>query len=399
VKVLFLHQHFKTPYGGGAVRSYYLARALSDRGIETVVITTHSGPQHKKENVDGIEVHYLPIPYDNRFGFYKRSLSFVRFVYNAVQLTGKLKDIDLCYAISVPLTIGIAARKIQSRFKIPFLFEVGDLWPEAPIQMGFIKNSLLQNFLYKLEKKIYTSAKAIVALSTAIESEVKKKAVGKSVHLIPNMSDTEFFTPEAKHSSLVKKFNVEGKFVVSYIGAIGVANGLEYMLECARVSSEARLAVHFILCGDGAVLDHLKNEVTRLKLDNFSIIPFQTRDGVKEILNVTDAAFISYKPVPVLETGSPNKYFDGLASGKMIIVNFGGWIRNEIESNQCGIYVDPFNPHDFAQRISSFLKNEKLLKKYQEAARLLAEEKYSRKILSEKFYHLLAKSSDNFKVN
>lgn len=399
MKVLFLHQHFKTPYGGGAVRSYYLARALADRGIDTVVITTYSGPLYKKETVDGIEVHYLPIPYDNRFGFYKRSLSFVRFVYNAVRLTGKLKDIDLCYAISVPLTVGIAARKIQSRFKIPFLFEVGDLWPEAPIQMGFIKNSLLQNFLYKLEKKIYASAKAIVALSTVIESEVKKKAIGKSVHLIPNMSDTEFFTPEAKHSSLVKKFNVEGKFVVSYIGAIGVANGLEYMLECARVSNEARLAIHFMLCGDGAVLDHLKKEVKRLKLDNFSIIPFQTRDGVKEILNVTDAAFISYKPVPVLETGSPNKYFDGLAAGKLIIVNFGGWIRNEIESNQCGIFVDPFNASDFAHKIAPFLKDEKLLKKCQEAGRLLAEEKYSRKILGEKFYHLVAKSSDDFKVN
>lgn len=393
MKVLFLHQHFKTPYTGGAIRSYYLARALADRGIDTIVITAWNGEQYKIQNIDGIEVHYLPIVYDNRFGFYKRGLSFMWFTYTAVKLAKKFRNIDICYAISVPLTVGIAARKIARWFKIPFIFEVGDLWPEAPIQMGFIKNPLFKKLLYDLEKNIYSSAKAIVALSPAIATEVKKKAAGKTVHLIPNMSDTEFFMPEKKDPILVEKYNVEGKFVVSYIGAIGIANGLEYMIQCAKVCRESGVSVQFILCGDGAILDHLKNESIRLQLGNFSIIPFQTREGVKEILNVTDAAFISYKPVPVLETGSPNKYFDGLAAGKLIIANFGGWIREEIESHKCGVYVDPHNPHDFVNQITPFLKDESLLKKYQEAGRLLAEKKYSRRILSDRFYDVIVKSS------
>ena len=93
------------------------------------------------------------------------------------------------------------------------------------------------------------------------------------------------------------------------------------------MNSLAGLPVHFLLCGNGALLDFFKRIVQQYQLKNFSIIPPQNRNGVKEVMNVTDAAFICYKPLPVLETGSPNKYFDGLAAGKLILVNFGGWIK------------------------------------------------------------------------
>jgi glycosyltransferase involved in cell wall biosynthesis len=392
VKVLILHQHFKTPYKGGAIRSYYLASALVNKGIDTIVITAHSESNYKVENVDGIEVHYLTIAYDNHFGFLKRSWSFIRFIQDSVQLAGRIKNIDLCYAISVPLTIGIAARRILSRYQIPFIFEVGDLWPEAPIQLGYIRNSFFKKKLYDLERRIYTSAKFIVALSPAIEAAVKSKVPGKDVHLIPNMSDTEFFSKSSKDPSREIKFNVKDKFVVSYIGAVGYANGLEHLISCASATAAANLPVHFMLCGDGKERDLLQNEINKYQLTNFSFVPFQNRDGVKDILNVTDAVFISYRPVPVLETGSPNKYFDGLAAGKLIVTNFGGWIKEEIEKTKCGIHVSPSNGTDFVEKIRLFVEDKSLLRSYQNSARSLAENKYSRKALSEKFHAVITNS-------
>lgn len=389
VKVLLIHQHFKTPYKGGAIRSYYLAKGLVDNGVQTIVITAHNKDRYTVEDVDGIEVHYLPIAYNNRFGFLQRVLSFMRFVKGAVRTAGKFRDAELCYAISVPLTVGIAARRIVSRYNIPFVFEVGDLWPEAPVQMGIIRNPILKKILYDLERKIYTSARAVVALSPAIESEIRKKVNQPDVFLIPNISDTDFFKPQEKDPGLVERFGVENKFVVSYTGAIGYANDLDQMLACAKASDEAKLPVHIVMCGDGAYLDHLKNEIVRLNLHNFSIIPFTNREGVREILNVTDATFISYRPVPVLETGSPNKYFDGLAAGKLIIVNFGGWIREEIESNQCGIFINPRDPEDFIRKIKPFITDSHLLKAHQQSARSLAERKYSRTLLTQKFVQII----------
>lgn len=385
VKVLILHQHFNTPQTGGAIRSYYLAKALVEHHIEVVVITGYNGEAYKVENVEGVEIHYLPVTYHNRFGFWKRSISFLRYNLGVISLASKIKNVSICYAISVPLTIGLAAWWLKINRNLTYIFEVGDLWPEAPIQMGFVKNNVFQKFLYGLEKFVYRKAKSVVALSPMIRDSILKKTPGKEVHLIPNMSDTEFYRPEAKSLSMEDKYGVKGKFVVSYIGAVGLANGLDYFVECARASQQAGLPVHFVLCGDGALVEYFKRIVKQHTLTNFSIVPFQNRDGVQEVMNITDAAFICYKPLPVLETGSPNKYFDALAAGKLIIINFGGWIKEEIENQQCGIYVDSQYPHEFVKKIAPYLRESDLVKSSQRASRTLAETRYSRKILSEKF--------------
>jgi glycosyltransferase involved in cell wall biosynthesis len=380
-----LHQHFNTPLTGGALRSYYLAKALVDRNVEVVMVTGYNGKKYKRENVEGIDVHYLPVPYDNKFGFWKRSLSFLRYNLAAVRLAGSISEVKVCYAISVPLTIGIAAYWIKVRHGINYLFEVGDLWPEAPIQMGFVNSYFLKRFLYWLEEFIYRKSSSVVGLSPAIKNSIEKRIPGKKVHLIPNMADTEFYFPAEKNNDLLRKLNVPRKLTVSYIGAVGLANGLDYYVECARACQNASIPVHFILCGEGALLDYFKRIVSQLGLKNFSIIPFQDREGVRDVMNVTDVAFICYKPLPVLETGSPNKYFDGLAAGKMIAINFGGWIKDEIEDKGCGIYADPRFPTDFVKKIQAFVIDPEKLKECQQASRLLAETKYSREILSAKF--------------
>ena len=385
MKVLILHQHFNTPQEGGALRSYYLATALAAHGNKPIVITSHNKKQYNIIDQDGIEVHYLPVPYNNHFGFWKRSFSFLRFAWGVFRLAGNYREAEVCYAISAPLTVGLAALSIQRRYRIPYIFEVGDLWPDAPIQLGFVKNRILKDALYRLEKAIYKNAQSIVALSDMIKSGIEKKVPNKKIHVIPNMADTDFYRQEDKDQLLEKKFGVEGKFVVSYIGAVGMANGLDFFIECARESQFAKLPVYFLLCGDGAMLESLKQTVEKLQLSNFFFIAFQNREGVRAVMNVTDAIFICYKPIPILETGSPNKYFDGLASGKLIISNFGGWIEDETAKQQCGISVDATNPIDFVKQIEPFVKSPSLLRQFQQQSRLLAESRYARKMLSIKF--------------
>lgn len=386
-----LHQHFKTPQVGGAIRSYYLARALVDAGHRVVVITSFNENKYVITDLDGIELHYLPIPYDNRMKFYSRGWAFVRYVISACHKSAAFRDFDVCYAISVPLTVGLIARWLKLRYKLPFIFEVGDLWPDAPIQMGFVQNQFFQRALYSIEKAIYKQARAVVALSPAIKAAVEVKAPGKKVHLVPNMSDCEFFRREEKQPLLEGKFGVQGKFVVSYIGAFGVANGLDFFLECANAARKSDLPIQFILCGDGAMRDSLEANIKRLGLTNISLLDFVSREGVREIMNVTDAAFICYKNVPILETGSPNKLFDGLAAGKLIVINFGGWIRKEIEEEHCGVFVDPLQPVDFVRKIGPFVSDRISLNEYQAASRRLAEKKYSRTLLSAEYQKIFQK--------
>lgn len=388
MKVLILHQYFNTPATGGPLRSYYLSKALIDQGFEAVVITSHNQSSYKIASIEGIQVHYLPVSYDNRFGFYKRTYAFIRYAMRAIRIARKIDDIAYCYAISVPITVGIPALWLNQFYGIRFIFEVGDLWPDAPIELGFVKNKLLRAFLYRMERRIYKRAHAIVALSPAIKEHIEAKVPGKDIHVIPNMADTIFYHPEPKVDLIVEKFKAKNKFVVSYIGAVGFANGLDYYLECARASQKAGLPVLFLLCGDGAFVDNLKTSASRLMLENLIFIPFQHREGVREIMNVSDTVFISYRPFPILETGSPNKYFDGLAAGKLILINFGGWIRKDIEHHQCGVYLDSKYPHEFVQKIQPFLEDNTLLQQHQSNARKLAELKYSRVALSGQFVNL-----------
>ncbi len=398
MKVLIIHQHFNTPQKGGAIRSYYLAKALLDRGISTVVITAHNEKVYLKAEVDGIEVHYLSVSYDNKYAFAARIISFLKFTVGAARLGEKFRDVDCCYAISVPLTVGVAAIWIKKFYKVPFIFEVGDLWPEAPIQLGFINNAIIQKALYSLEKRIYRSAEAIVALSPSIKEHIENKVANKKVYLITNLADCNFFLPETKSPKLQEQLGVKGKFVVTYSGAVGIANGLDYFLECANASRKAELPIHFILMGEGALRERLVKSAKQLGLSNLSFEDFGNRDRVKQIMNISDASFICYKNVPVLQTGSPNKFFDALASGKLVVINFGGWIKKEIENTHCGICVDPQHPTDFIKKIIPFLSDSKMLVHYQMNSRALAEKKYSRELLSKKFVEIFVHCDKNKKA-
>lgn len=389
MNILILHQHFRTPATGGAIRSYYLAQALMEAGHRPIVITAHNESRYAQTTVDGIEIHYLPVKYDNAFSFTKRVWSFARFFIKSLSLARRLMPFDVCYAISVPLTTGLTAGYIRRSLKVPYLFEVGDLWPDAPVQMGFVKNPLLARTLFALEKNIYRRAKSVVALSPAIATAIQKKTPGVTVHTIPNMSDCDYFKPEIKNEEVARKLGVQGKFVISYIGAIGLANGLDHFIECANLARKNNMAVHFFMAGEGALLERLKKNAEHLRLTNVTFTGKVNREGVRQLMSVTDAVFVSYKNLPILETGSPNKYFDGLAAGKLIIINFGGWIQKEVEEHRCGIRLSSSNPVDFPGSIRRFMDDQALLSSYQQASRRLAESKYSRKKLTEQWVRIV----------
>jgi hypothetical protein len=112
----------------------------------------------------------LPIAYDNAFGFTARSLSFLKYINQSVSVAKKLNNVDVCYAISVPLTIGLAAIWLKKKIKLPYIFEVGDLWPDAPVQMGFVKNYILVSLLFRLEKFLSLSRKSLKKNSTERKS-------------------------------------------------------------------------------------------------------------------------------------------------------------------------------------------------------------------------------------
>jgi glycosyltransferase involved in cell wall biosynthesis len=378
MKIIYIHQYFKTPQEGGPIRSYYLAKGLVENGFEVEMITSHNHNEKIIKDVDGIKVHYLPAQYSNLMNFKRRIISFLKFMYLAIDEASKIKNADLCYATSTPLTVGLAAIKIKEKYGIPYIFEVRDLWPEAPLQLGALTNPWLLRYAEDLEQRIYNEAERIVALSPGIYSGIQKKSGDKSISMIPNMSDVGFFEKQEKDKALEDRFNTTSKFVVSYFGAIGVANKLDYFLEAAKESLESKIPAKFLIVGEGSERTRLESLSRKGGITNIDFLPFMNKSELKEMLNITDAAYVSFDNKPILETNSPNKFFDALASGKMVITNTRGWLKDLSEKYECGFYTNPENPKEFVEQLTPFLEDKTNLSIVQRNARKLGEKKFSR---------------------
>ncbi len=382
MKVLYIHQYFRTPDEGGGVRSYYLTRKLVKKGVEVEVITTHNKDFSETKNIDGIRVHFLPVPYDNNFSFRKRIRAFLKFALLASKKSMAIKKIDLCYVMTTPLTTGLVALWIKWTRNIAYIFEVGDLWPLIPVEIGAVKSPFLKSVLFRFEKLCYRNASGLVALSPGIAEHIQSIVPEKPIEVIPNIADINFFQPEEKQEAIKQKYGIKNEFVISYTGAIGLANHLEYLLEAAKAS--LHLPIKFLVVGEGAEKERLLKYKEDHDLKNVVFLPHTNKKEIKEVHNVSDAIYISFINIKSINTGSPNKLFDGLASGKLIITNFDGWIKKLIESNDAGFTYPPDSTQIFTEKILTFIDNKEILKSFQKNSRQLAENSFSLEELSQR---------------
>jgi len=389
MKIIYIHQYFKTPQEGGAIRSYYLAKGLVDDGFEVEMITAHNESTYRNVSIEGINVHYLPVPYDNGMGFVQRVLAYIKFIQKSKKEIKKIQNADLVYATSTPLTVGIIALWAKRKFNLPYYFEVRDLWPTAPIQVGVVKGAFFKKWLYSLEAKIYKGAEKIIALSPGMRDWIKEVVPEKPVYMIPNMADCVFFSKEIKDPKLVDFYRINHPFVITYIGAIGASNHLEYFLDIAQEAVNQKLNINFKIVGAGSKASQIKMLSYLKKLENVEFFPHLNKEGVKDILNVSDATYVCFANLPVLGTNSPNKLFDSLASGKLTIVNTDGWTKDLVDDNQCGFYANPLRPEEFIDKIKPFIEQRELLESYKNNARATAEKYYSRTLQLEKLIQIL----------
>nr|WP_255552106.1 glycosyltransferase [Roseivirga sp. E12] len=207
------------------------------------------------------------------------------------------------------------------------------------------------------------------------------------------MADCQFFKKELKDPKLVEFYHAEKPFVVTYLGSIGMTNHLEFLLDIASEAKSANLNVDFKVVGEGSQLQNIKLKAYLKKLTNIEFIGHQNKEGVRRILNVTDATYVSFADLPVLATNSPNKFFDSLASGKLTIVNTPGWTKDMVEQYKCGFYADPHQPDQFIEKLRLYLENRELMETAKNNARTIAESLYSKKLQINKLVKVLNNES------
>lgn len=305
---------------------------------------------------------------------------------------GKEKNVDVVYATSTPLTVGVVALWLKWRKGWKYIFEVRDLWPEFPIQVGAIKNRFVIWALRKLEKKIYDKAEFVVALSPGMRDGVLQAGTPKDkVCVIPNMSKPDEFCPHKRSQEIVERFGLRmDKFNIVHFGSMGVANGLMYIIDTAQLLRDKHIGdVNFVFVGDGATLPKLQAEVQKKGLNNVQFLGSHKMSVVSEIVNCCDASITSFLDLPILYTNSPNKLFDSLSAGKPIIVNSAGWTKDLVEKENCGCYVDPHKPQDFVDKIVAMKEDKDLLETWGKNARRLSLEVFDKAKLSKQMAEIV----------
>jgi len=389
MKVLYIHQYFVTPHEPGATRSYWISQELIKRGHHVTVITGNSESKHEpgRFDRDGIDVIYVNNLYNNSQTKLQKVWSFVKFIFQSISVARKEKDVDLVYATSTPLTIGAVALVLRLVKGWRYVFEVRDLWPEFPIQVGAVKNPVIIWLLRRFEKRIYKRSEHVVALSPGMQEGVIKAGTPiEKTSMIPNMSKPDIFYPHEVNNETVNQFKLDlTKFNVIHFGMMGVANGLTYIIETARILQErGDKTINFVFMGHGATLSELQNLVSMYHLENVCFLGHHPVGVVAEVTNCCDASITSFINLPILATNSPNKLFDSLSAGKPIIVNSAGWTKDMVEKDDCGFFVDPDNPEDFADKLLKYKGDKNTLKRWGENARKLSIEVYDKNILAAK---------------
>ncbi len=355
--ILYYHQHFTTPAGSGGTRSYEMAKSLIERGHKITMIcgscsSSNTGIQGeqaggiKRGYVDGIYVIELNLPYSNNDSFLKRTWTFLQF---AVQgsIFALTYDYDLLFATSTPLTAGIPGIIGHLLRRKPFIFEVRDLWPELPREMGIITNPIILKVMDILEWFSYHSAKGCIGLSPGIVDGIRRRGIAsKNVILIPNGCDLKLF--KAKENRHKKK-----EFKAIFTGAHGIANGLDAVLNAAgELKKRNRGDIKLFFIGDGKLKPALKERAVLEELDNCLFLNPIPKNKMPDLLQHVDVGMMILANVPAFYYGtSPNKFFDYISASLPVLINYPGWIADLLIKFRCGVVVPPENPQAFADAL------------------------------------------------
>jgi glycosyltransferase involved in cell wall biosynthesis len=376
MQILYLHQFFITRAGVGGTRSYEFARRFVAGGHGVRMVTAGSG--HSR--VDGIEVVGVPGAYSDYMSATassdrERMLAFARFGAAATLAAVRGPRPDVIYATSPPLTIALPALAAAARWRAPLVFEVRDLWPEAPIQMGALANPRMQRWARSLERTAYRRARRVIALSPGIrDGVIAAGAAPGKVELVPNAADLDLFRPAERPQAR--------DFLVSYFGTMGEANDLTAAVEAARLLPD----MPFVLMGDGK----RRGELERSAPPNVQFPgPASGKEQVAELAARSGACLTFFKDVPVLATNSPNKLFDTFAAGRPAIVNMDGWMRRLVEDNEAGMYVRAGDAEDLARKLAWLRAHPDEVERLGRNGRALAEREFDRDKLAARVLAML----------
>ena len=404
--ILLIHQAFAALDEPGGTRHHEMARFLAASGHRVTIITSRisylTGDQSNEgqlqssspgvENLPGVTIlrtyTYPPL----HRSFFHRLISFFSFMLSSFLAGIRVRQVDLVWGTSPPIFQGLTAWALSRIKRVPYLFEVRDLWPAFAVAVGVLRQPVLIRASERLERFLYQHADMVVVNSPGFISHVQAGGA-RRVELVPNGADPGMFDAYSSGMDFRCDHGLEGKFVALYAGAHGMSNDLEVLLEAAAQLQE-KPEVSIVLLGAGKDKPALVRLARQMGLSNVTFIPPVPKMEMVHALAAADACIAILKPIEMYKSVYPNKVFDYMAAGRPVVLAIDGVVREVIEGARAGVFVPPGNATALAEAIQRLADNPELGREMGLRGRQVVEKHFNRVILAEKLAMLMKELVD-----
>lgn len=404
MKLLILTQYFPPEVGAPQNRLFELAIRLKEAGVDVTVLTAmpnypkmeiFEGYKDKKylyEEIQGLKIHRSSIYVSKSRSIKSRLLNYFSFVHSSRSCgVNKIGDVDIIFCESPPLFLGYTALYLKRKKKARLVFNVSDLWPESAEKLGVVTNKMMLSFAYKLEAKLYNNAELVTGQTQGICKSINERFPHKKTYWLPNGVDLNYYDPNTVKENNWREKNglAENDIVFLYAGIIGIAQGLEVILDAAKKVKEIP-GIKFVLLGNG----HEKERLLELKqtesLSNVIFIDSVSKTEMPFVLKSVNATIIPLKKLDLFKGAIPSKIFESLAMEVPIILGVDGEARELfIEKGKCGLYFEPENAEELAKKVIEISSDPNLTKQLGSNGRKYVSEYFNRNTIAAKLLEQL----------
>jgi colanic acid biosynthesis glycosyl transferase WcaI len=401
--ILFFSHYFPPEGNAPAARTYENCKNWVRQGHKVTVITcapnvpcgvVYNGYKNRlfqNETMDGINVVRIWTYIASNEGVIRRTINYISYMVSAIFFSLFVKRSDVIIATSPQFFCGWAGA-IASRLKnVPFILEVRDIWPESIAAVGAIKNKKLLHLLERLEVKMYNAAEHIVTVGDGYKQKLMEKNVSaEKISVIPNGIDPDTFYPREPDRKIVEKYGLKNKFVCSYVGTIGMACGLDIVIDAADILKKNGLHnVVFLLVGDGASKKELQKKSIDKKLNNIIFTGRQDKNLIPSYLSASDACFVHLKKTGLFESVLPSKIFEAASMSKPIILGLEGSAADLVKNAGAGVCIEPENADQLADAVKKLASNPQLCRKLGQNGFNYVSRYHNRNILARKYLDII----------
>lgn len=401
--ILFISDNFFPEVNAPATRTFEHAKEWVKQGHKVTVITCTPNFPHgriydgyknrfwQSEVLEGVEVIRVWSFIAQNKGIFLRILDFTSFMVSSFIASFFVRGADIIVGTSPQFFACVSAWMISSFKNVPFVFELRDLWPASLAAVEAINSSVILNVTEKLEIFLYNRSDIIISLTNAFKTNLENRGIDpKKIHIVTNGVDRKAFFKEEKDAKLLEELGLAKKFVVGYIGTIGMAHGLETVLRAAKIIQNRPNGkkIHFLFLGDGANKEELKNLALKLKLSNTLFKDTVSKTDVKRYWSILDLSIVHLKKNELFKTVIPSKIFEAMATGTPILHAVEGESADIIKKTGAGIVVMPDNEEYISSKLLDLSTDQEMLAKYSKLG-LRASIKYDRQELAMKMLLIL----------